>query len=335
MALLDIRNLTIEIDTPAGVVKAVDKVSLTMAEGEIKALVGESGSGKSLIAKALLGVTKPNWTVKADRMRLGDVDLLALTARQRRKVLGNDIAMIFQEPSSCLDPSEEVGKQIEEAIPCHNIKGGFWRRFQWRKKQAQALLHKVGVKDHHKVMRSYPYELSDGLCQKVMIAMAIAGQPKLLVADEPTTAMEVTTASQILRLLHKLNKLNNTAILLISHDLNTLSDLADTISVIYCGQMVEVGRSEQVVGNTHHHYTAALLNSVPKFNQPFPRKSILPGLPGSIPALQHLPIGCRLGPRCPKAQRECVIQPKLRKIKGHQFACHYPLNLEKKANGNG
>ncbi|WP_432467639.1 peptide ABC transporter ATP-binding protein [Agarivorans sp. Z349TD_8] len=330
MALLDIRNLTIEIDTPAGIVKAVDRVNLTIAEGEIKALVGESGSGKSLIAKALLGVTKPNWKIKADRMHLGDIDLLSLSARQRRKVLGNDIAMIFQEPSSCLDPSEEVGKQIEEAIPCHNIKGGFWRRFQWRKKQAHALLHKVGVKDHHKVMRSYPYELSDGLCQKVMIAMAIAGQPKLLVADEPTTSMEITTASQILRLLDKLNKLNNTAILLISHDLSTLAGLADTISVIYCGQIVEVGSSVQVTNDTRHHYTSALLNSAPKFDHPFEHKSFLPGLPGSIPALQHLPIGCRLGPRCPKAQRECVIQPKLKKVKGHLFACHYPLNMEPK-----
>lgn len=333
MALIDIRNLTIEIDTPTGTVKAVDKVSLTLAEGEIKALVGESGSGKSLIAKALLGVTKPSWRVRADRMRLGDQDLLSLSPGQRRKILKNDIAMIFQEPSSCLDPSVEVGKQIEQAIPLSKVKGGFWRRFQWRKRQAEALLHKVGIKDHRAVMQSFPYELSDGLCQKVMIAMAIASQPKVLVADEPTTAMEATTANQILRLLHKLNKLNNTAILLITHDLHTLADLADTISVIYCGHIVESGRYDQVLGQPYHPYTGALLDAMPTHNRDLEKKAKLPTLPGAIPALQHLPIGCRLGPRCPKAQRECVVQPQLKKFKGHLYACHHPNNFQHKENG--
>lgn len=326
MALLDIRNLTIEIETPSGPVKAVNKVNVTMAEGEIRALVGESGSGKSLIAKALLGVTKPSWRVTADRMRLGPHDLLTLTPKQRRQMMGRDIAMIFQEPSSCLDPSEAIGRQLEEAIPCEEFTGGFWRRFQWRKKQAQALLHKVGVKDPIRVMHSYPFELSDGLCQKVMIAMAIAGKPKLLVADEPTTAMEMTTTIQILRLLDKLNKVNNTAILLISHDFRTLSDLADQVSVMYCGQVVESGRSSVILDNPHHPYTAALIDAVPNYHDGLIAKSKLPSLPGATPALQHLPIGCRLGPRCPKAQRECVQQPMMRKIKGHQFSCHHPLN---------
>lgn len=327
MALLDIRNLTIEIETPTGMVKAVDRVSLTMAEGEIRALVGESGSGKSLIAKAILGVTKPTWNVRADRMRLGKVDLLSLSPRQRRNVMGRDIAMIFQEPASCLDPSERIGQQIEEAIPWSLFKGHFWKRFGWRKKHAQTLLHRVGVRNPKRVMHCFPHELSDGLCQKIMIAMAIAAQPRLLVADEPTTAMETTTAMQILRLLDRLNKVNNTAILLINHDFRTLADLADQVTVLYCGQTVESGQSKQVLNNPHHPYTSALIDAVPNYRDGLESKSRLPSLPGATPSLQHLPIGCRLGPRCPRAQRECVQQPELEHIKTHYYACHYPLNI--------
>ena len=183
MPLLDIRNLTIEIDTPQGKVKAVDRVSLTLNEGEIRGLVGESGSGKSLVAKVIVGIQKDNWTVRADRMRFNDMDLLTMAPKERRRIMGREIAMIFQDPISCLDPSEEIGTQLEEAIPTSAFAGKFWQRFQWRKKRAIALLHRVGVKDHRKVMRAYPHELSDGMCQKVMIAMAIANQPRLLVAD--------------------------------------------------------------------------------------------------------------------------------------------------------
>lgn len=328
MALLDIRNLTIEIETPSGLVKAVDRINITMAEGEIRALVGESGSGKSLIAKALLGVTKPTWKIRADRMRLGKLDLLSLSPKQRRQIMGSEIAMIFQEPSSCLDPSEKIGEQIEEAIPWSLFKGHFWQRFHWRKRQAQILLHRVGIKNPRKIMRRYPYQLSDGLCQKIMIAMAIAGQPRLLVADEPTTSMETTTSMQILRLLDKLNKLNNMAILLINHDFRTLADLADKVTVLYCGQTVESGQSNQVLENPHHPYTSALISAVPNYRDGLKPKTRLASLPGAIPSLQHLPIGCRLGPRCPRAQKECVQQPILRNLKGHYFACHYPLNWD-------
>lgn len=218
MPLLDIRHLTIEIETPQGLVKAVDRMSLTLNEGEIRGLVGESGSGKSLVAKAIVGVSKDNWRITADRMRLGNIDLLQLTPKERRRVIARDIAMIFQEPSTCLDPSEEVGRQLIESIPSRAFEGKWWERFKWRKKQAIALLHKVGIKDHKRLMGSYPYELTDGECQKVMIAMAIATKPKLLIADEPTNDLDPITQSQILRLLSRMNQLNNTTILLIGHD---------------------------------------------------------------------------------------------------------------------
>ncbi|MCP4954686.1 peptide ABC transporter ATP-binding protein [Photobacterium aquimaris] len=328
MPLLDIRNLTIEIDTPQGMVKAVDRMSLTINESEIRGLVGESGSGKSLVAKAIAGVCKDNWRVNADRMRLGDVDLLALSPRQRRKIVSREIAMIFQEASTCLDPSERIGEQLEEAIPSSSFNGHILQRFHWRQKQAIALLHKVGIKEHKRVMRSYPYELTDGECQKVMIAMAIANRPRLLIADEPTNDLDPITQAQIFRLLSRMNQLGNTTILLVSHDLNTVTQWADRITVMYCGQSVESGTSKQLLELPHHPYTAALMRAMPDFSMDVSHKCKLETLPGSIPPLQHLPIGCRLGPRCPYAQRKCVEVPQRQKIKDHKFSCHFPLNMK-------
>ncbi len=328
MALLDIRNLTIEIDTPQGRVKAVDKVSLTLNEGEIRGLVGESGSGKSLVAKAIMGMQKDNWRITADRMRIGETDLMTLSPRARRKVISKEIAMIFQEPVSCLDPSLTIGRQLIEAIPGRVFDGKWWQRFYWRKGHAIGLLHRVGIKDHKKVMSAYPHELSEGVCQKVMIAMAIAIQPRLLIADEPISAMESTTQIQILRLLDRMNQLGSTTILLVSNDISTIANLTETITVMYCGQMVETGNRDQILNEPHHPYTDALLHSIPDFSGRQPHKSKLHALPGAIPPLQHLPIGCRLGPRCPYAQKLCVKTPPLTRLKRHQYSCHFPLNME-------
>ncbi|MDF4927364.1 ATP-binding cassette domain-containing protein, partial [Vibrio parahaemolyticus] len=220
----------------------------------------------------------------------------------RRRVIARDIAMIFQEPSTCLDPSEEVGRQLIESIPSRAFEGKWWERFKWRKKQAIALLHKVGIKDHKRLMGSYPYELTDGECQKVMIAMAIATKPKLLIADEPTNDLDPITQSQILRLLSRMNQLNNTTILLIGHDLATITQWAGRITVMYCGQSVESADTSKIIAAPKHPYTDALLKAMPDFNDWVPHKQKLQSLPGSIPPLQHLPIGCRLGPRCPYAQ---------------------------------
>ncbi len=328
MPLLDFRHLTIEIETPHGLVKAVDRMSLTINEGDIRGLVGESGSGKSLVAKAIVGMCKDNWRITADRMRLGDVDLLQLTPRERRKVIARDVAMIFQEPSSCLDPSEPVGKQLAESIPSKSFEGRWWERLKWRKKQAVALLHKVGIKEHTRIMDSYPYELTDGECQKVMIAMAIAAKPRILIADEPTNDLDPITQSQILRLLSRMNQVNNTTILLIGHDLTTITQWAKRITVMYCGQSVESASTQNILAAPKHPYTHALLNAMPDFTQGIPHKQKLQSLPGSIPPLQHLPIGCRLGPRCPYAQRQCVEYPYTQKIKDHKYACHFPLNTD-------
>ena len=178
-------------------------------------------------------------------------------------------------------------------------------------------------------MRSFPYQLTEGECQKVMIAIALANQPRLLIADEPTNAMEPTTQAQIIRLLTRLNQNNNTTILLISHDLQMLSKWADKINVMYCGQTVESGPSEELITLPHHPYTQALIRAIPDFGSAMPHKSRLNTLPGAIPLLEQLPIGCRLGPRCPYAQRECIETPRLTGVRNHLYACHFPLNMEK------
>lgn len=326
MALLDIRNLTIELSTSQGWMSVVERVNLKLNEGELRGLVGESGSGKSLIAKAILGSTNDTWRMKADRFFFNGIDLLKLSEKKRQKLISEEISMIYQEPKSCLDPSMRIGKQIKLTIPNWTFKGKFWERLFWKKRRTIELLHKVGIKDHKEIMHAYPSEITEGECQKVMIAIALATQPKLLIADEPTNAMESTTEAQIFRLLTGLNKNSGMTILLISHDLQMLSKWSENINVIYCGQIVEMAESQDLITSPFHPYTQALIASTPDFGEPIPPKSLLPTLPGFIPPLEHLPVGCRLGPRCPYAQRKCIESPELKESKGRFVACHFPIN---------
>ncbi|AIK89959.1 ATP-binding cassette domain-containing protein [Glaesserella parasuis] len=324
MALLDIRHLSIEIDTPNGRIKMVDNINLTLDSGEICGLVGESGSGKSLIAKVICGLVKDEWIITADRFRFNDIELLKLSPYQRRKLVSDQISMIFQDPLSCLDPSERIGKQLIETI---RFKGKWWERFGWKKKKAIELLHKVGIKDHKDIMQSYPTDITEGEAQKVMIAMAVANQPRLLVADEPTNTMESTTQLQIYRLLSSMNKNLGTSIILVSNDMLSIYKWVDSFNVLYCGQTVEIAEKETIMETPYHPYTAVLLHSVPDFSKPLPFKGRLNTLKGSVPMLQDMPIGCRLGPRCPFAQKKCVVKPPLRKFRQHEFACHFPINF--------
>ena len=216
MLLLDIKNLTIELNTPDGLIRAVDRVNLSLREGETRGLVGESGSGKSLVAKAIVGVLNKRWQISADRFNWRGQDILTLPYEQQRRVIGRDIAMIYQEPSRSLDPTAAILEQLEEAIPNHLLEGPWWKRAYMRRRKVIGLLHKVGVRDHQAVLQSYPYQLSEGVCQKIMIAMAIAKAPKLLIADEPTTALDVYLRGQILDLLDSLQQKHGMAILLIT-----------------------------------------------------------------------------------------------------------------------
>ncbi|MFC0444744.1 oligopeptide/dipeptide ABC transporter ATP-binding protein [Pseudidiomarina halophila] len=324
MTILDIRNLTIELETDNGPVRVLDRFNLQLAEGEIHTLIGESGSGKSLLAKAILGFINPRWKITADRLWWRHYDLLALNNAQRRIVTGRDMAMIFQDPSTYLDPNDKVGAQLRETIPAGELTGIYLKRRADRQTRAERLLHRVGIKDTKEVMESYPHELSEGLAQKVSIAMAIAHNPKLLIADEPTTAMEPNTRAQIYRLLAKLSAGQGMSILMITQDLTAVVPESQRISLIYCGQLMESGPTEQVMQSPLHPYTDAML-SMSLFNQNAGPKTRLPTLSGAIPTLQHMPIGCRLGPRCPYARRACVIQPPLEKRQQQQYACHYPL----------
>ncbi|AGH38457.1 Peptide transport system ATP-binding protein SapD [Bibersteinia trehalosi USDA-ARS-USMARC-188] len=324
MALLDIRHLSIEIDTPNGRIKMVDNINLTLDSGDVCGLVGESGSGKSLIAKVICGLVKDEWIVSADRFRFNDVELLKLSPHQRRQLVGGDISMIFQDPLSCLDPSQPIGKQLIQTIL---FKGKWWQFFTWRKRKAIELLHKVGIKDHQDIMQSYPCDITEGEAQKVMIAMAVANQPRLLVADEPTNTMEPSTRLQIYRLLSSMNKNLGTSIILVSNEIQSIYKWVDHFNVLYCGQTVEIADKETLMKSPYHPYTSVLLNSVPDFSNPLPFKSHLNSLKGAVPMLQNMPIGCRLGPRCPFAQRKCGQKPPLRKLKQHEFACHFPINF--------
>jgi len=325
MNLLDIRNLSIELISDDKSILAVDKVSLSMKEGEVRGLVGESGSGKSLLAQAIIGVLDDKWHVHADRFHWRGIDLLRLSIDERKVLLSRDIAMIFQEPMACLDPTTTIGEQLAEAIDNNQLSGFYWQKKQQRHAAAIKLLHKVGIKRHAECIKSYPHQLTEAICQRVMIAMALARRPVLLIADEPTAAMESTNQNQIFRLLSSLNQLKGMAILLISHDLENITHWTNTITVMYSGQFVEGGTTDQIFNKPLHPYTRALVDSSPAANFHLPAKTRLLTLPGSIPILQHLPIGCRLGPRCPRAQQACVKAPSITNFHGHKVSCHFPL----------
>lgn len=328
MNLLDIKNLSIELTSHGENILAVDRVSLALKDGEIRGLVGESGSGKSILAQAIIGVLDDKWHVTADRFHWQGVDLLRLPVEERKQIITKDVAMIFQEPMSCLDPTNSIGEQIEEALDGSRFSGYFWQKAQQRKQAAAKLLHKVGIKQHETCAKSYPHQLTNALCQRVMIAIALAKQPKLLIADEPTASMEATNQAQIFKLLESLNKLKNMSILLISHELEKISHWTDYLTVMYSGQFVEAGTTEQIFNTPFHPYTKALIASTPRTSTNLIKKSLLHTLPGSIPSLQHLPIGCRLGPRCPNAQKKCVIAPQVESFQGHQVSCHFSHRKE-------
>ena len=330
MALLDIRNLTLEIESAGVLMKALDKINLTLEVGEIRALVGESGSGKSLIVQAIAGTVPENWIITADRLTWKGQDLLSMSAKERRRIMREDIAVVFQNPLLSLDPSATLGEQLLESIPRKVIDGKwYWQRAANRREIAKKVLHKVGIKQHDSFLKSYPHQIADGISQKFLIACALVSSPQLLIADDPTRGMEITTKTQILKLLTRLNQTRELSILFVSHDLLAISSMADTMTVLYCGQTVESGKMAQLRKRPLHPYTKALLDSAPSFRKDLPPKSPLAALEGTIPTLQHLPIGCRLGPRCPRAQKECVKVPEHRRIQEHSYSCHFPLHRDK------
>lgn len=321
MSLLTVENLSVSFGDEKAPFKAVDRVSYTVNEGEVLGIVGESGSGKSVSSLAIMGLIDFPGRVTAEKLHFNQNDLLALKPKEKQKIVGADIAMIFQDAMTSLNPSYTVGYQIMEALKVHQ--GGSKAA---RRERAIELLSLVGIPDPKSRLEVYPHQLSGGMSQRVMIAMAIACNPKLLIADEPTTALDVTIQAQIIDLLLELQRKENMALILITHDLALVAESAHRIIVMYAGQVVEEGRAEEIFKSPLHPYTQALLKALPEFAE---GKSRLQSLPGVVPGKYDRPQGCLLNPRCPYATEKCrSIEPALVQINGRQVKCHTPLSAQ-------
>src|SRR5690349_13535693 len=296
MALLEIENLSVDFQTGGGLFRAVDNVSIKVDAGEILAVVGESGSGKSVAMLAVMGLLPWTAKVSADRMTFDGRDLLRIGQRQRRQIIGKDIAMIFQEPTSSLNPCFTVGFQLIEALKTHLDMGKAERRAR-----AIELLREVGIPGAETRISAFPHQLSGGMNQRVMIAMAIACHPKLLIADEPTTALDVTIQAQILDLLVKLQRETGMGLVLITHSMGVVAETAERVSVQYAGQKVEEQPVNGLFRDPHHPYTAALLAALPERAH----MKRLPSIPGVVPGQFDRPVGCLFSPRCTFATDLC------------------------------
>ncbi len=324
--LLEVQELRTWFSTSSGIAKAVDGVSFNLNAGETLAIVGESGSGKSITALSLMQlVPEPAGYIESGRILYGGKDLLDLTWEQMRSLRGKDLAMIFQEPMTSLNPVMTVGWQIREAMEVH----GKYRGDEARQRTL-SLLDKVGIRDPKQIVKQYPYELSGGMRQRVMIAMALSNDPKILLADEPTTALDVTVQAQILDLLANLQKQLGMTMLLITHDLGIVSRVAHRVAVMYGGQIVEQAETKQLLSNPQHPYTQGLIASLPTRAR---RGEDLYTMEGVVPAPTAWPVGCRFAARCPRKWELCerVIPDVYTAEDGRPVRCHLysPTELDK------
>jgi dipeptide transport system ATP-binding protein len=318
--LLTIRNLAVDF----GGLAAVDRVNLSVAPGEVVGVVGESGSGKSVTMMALMGLIDAPGKVSADEITFDGKNLLAASPKARRKIIGKDIAMVFQDALTSLNPSYTVGYQIKEVLKLHEgLRGDTLNR------RALELLDQVGIPDAKNRIASFPHQMSGGMNQRVMIAMAVACNPKLLIADEPTTALDVTIQAQIMQLLVQLQKERGMALVLISHDLAVVSEVAQRVAVMYAGEIIETNRVPDIFSAPHHPYTEALLAAIPEHNVGAVRLAALPGL---VPGRDDRPKGCLFAPRCKYVVDDCMkARPALSGLPNHddtvRVRCIRPLNL--------
>jgi peptide/nickel transport system ATP-binding protein len=316
--LLQVRDLAVAFDGGPAPVRVVDGAGFDVAPGAALGLVGESGCGKSLTALALLGLAPPGGRIAGGSVRFRGRDLLALPEAELRRVRGAEIALIFQEPAAALNPVMTVGDQIGEVLRVHG-------RADRRAARAAAvdLLARVGIPDPQQRVDAWPHELSGGMKQRVCIAMALACKPALLIADEPTTALDVTIQAQILELLAKLRREDGLAILLISHDLGVVGELCDEVAVMYAGRIVEHGPAATLLTAPRHPYTRGLLRSRPRLTDPRPADGRLRTIAGQVPDPRARPTGCAFHPRCARVVAECrrTVPPLLEIAAGHQAAC--------------
>ncbi len=316
--LIEVDDLSVHFGSKSEPLCAVDQISFTIGREETVALVGESGCGKSMTALSLARLIPMAGRIAGGSILYDKVNVLWKNDRELQQLRGNEIAYIFQEPGVSLNPVFRIGDQIAEAIRQH-------RKSAHIKKDVIDLLDKVGISDPANRARAYPHELSGGMQQRVMIAMALACRPRLLVADEPTTALDVTIQAQILELLKDLQREMSMSVLLITHNLGLVSELAHRIYVMYAGRIVESGPARNVLSAPHHPYTAGLIRAIPRLDRATER---LDGIPGSVPHLSDMPTGCKFHPRCPYRQGDCVQhEPTLEADEDqHEYRCYYPLN---------
>jgi dipeptide transport system ATP-binding protein len=317
MPLLEIENLSVQFPTQGGTMRAVDGVSLQLDEGEVLGVVGESGSGKSVTMLALMGLVPYPGKVRADKLAFGGRNLLTISDRDRRQLTGKDVAMIFQEPTTSLNPCFTIGFQLTETLRLHE---GMDRKSARRR--ATELLEQVGIPSPESRLGAFPHQLSGGMNQRVMIAMAIACNPRLLIADEPTTALDVTIQAQILDLLLSLQKERGMALVLITHNMGVVAETAHRIMVMYAGQIMEERRTADLFASPQHPYTEALLAALPERSE----GGRLATIPGVVPGLYDRPRGCLFSPRCAYATEfSRGVRPELRPWAGGRIRCHYPL----------
>ncbi|RQW18996.1 ABC transporter ATP-binding protein [Bacillus sp. C1-1] len=298
--LLSVENLQTHFFTENGAVPSVNGVSFSIKHGETVAIVGESGCGKSVTSLSIMGLVSSPGKIVGGSVRFNGQDLIGISDKQYRKLRGNDLSMIFQEPLTSLNPLFTIGNQLAEVILLHqNVSK------EQAKEKGIDMLKKVGIPRAEKVYRSFPHSLSGGMRQRVMIAIALACSPKLLIADEPTTALDVTIQAQILGLMRDLVQENDTAIMLITHDLGVVAEMADTVIVMYAGQVVEEADVFTLFEKPAHPYTQGLLASTPKINE---LEETLTSIEGTVPTPESMPTGCRFSPRCPHAMERCITE---------------------------
>jgi len=318
MPLLDVRDLKTHFRTDDGIVRAVDGVSFSVEKGKTLGIVGESGSGKSVTCLTIMGLNAKRNTITSGEALFKDRDLLTMSPHELRTIRGNDIAMIFQDPMTSLNPVHTVGRQLVEAIRLHRDTSK-----EGAKKRALELLKAVGIPRADRRIDDYPHQFSGGMRQRVMIAMALINEPDLLIADEPTTALDVTTQAQILRLMRTLQEEFETAIVMITHDLGVVAEVADDVVVMYAGKVAEEGSVDEIFTRPHHPYTWGLLGSLPRLDADVDR---LVQIQGSPPSLLKPPAGCRFHPRCPYVLDVCnTVVPELLPVSNspqHLQACH-------------
>lgn len=315
MTFLEINNLKTYFFTRAGVVKSVDGSSFSIEKGEILGIVGESGAGKSITGFSILGLIDTPGKIVEGEILLDGVDIASLSEKELQKIRGNDVAMIFQDPQTSLNPVITVGEQMMEAVLYHNKNVGRKEAFE----TSVNILELVGLPAAEKRMVSYPHQLSGGMKQRVVIAMALLNNPKLLIADEPTTALDVTIQAQILYLMKKLSQDFDSSLILITHDIAVVSQLCDKIAVMYAGRIVEYGTKEDIIFNPQHPYTKGLIECLPKLDDD---KERLYQISGVMPSLLSLPEGCYFKNRCEYADSECDVYPEEKKIHGRRVFCH-------------